>query len=123
MYRKLNANEIAKILADAGYKPESNSRTMRLRDYVKKYYPPSAAAVHIQYHSEYNDSDYDYSIQYLGVYDKSQNELLPLKATAREARALWADLPLKTSGYATGMQEDEIIPLNGGLPELYVKED
>ena len=99
--------------------------------FAKKYYPPEATTMVMVVHSEYNDSTYDNSFQYIIVYDKDGNELTPLKKTAKECRENWSidnlPIPNTSHGHYGAFESDEpledvVIPLTSEVPELYIKE-
>ncbi len=126
-YRKLKAEEVKELLGRFGASiNKSKSDLAEIREYIKNYYPSTATTVLVQYNSEYNDEGYDVSVQYVAVYDREQQELLPLKDKAREARDKWAEVFFTESNDGCGFRdpvEDKVYLLNeAGLPELYIKE-
>jgi hypothetical protein len=83
-------------------------------------------------HSEYNDSTYENSFQYIIVYDMDGDELPPLKKTAKECREHWTTeyLPIPNTHHGHyGVPEsnepigDVVIPLTIDVPEFYIKEN
>lgn len=124
-YRKLTEKEILTLLAPFGVKSlKEDKLTQTYRNYVNKYYPEGAVSVVISLNSEYNDSAYDNSIQYVGVYDVMGEEIYPIKGKEKEARAAWKNLPFwENSNNWSNTQMDEIvIRLNNRFPDLYVLE-
>jgi len=126
-YRKATLEELAAI----GYVPNKQKYTKHI-EFAKKYYPPEATTMVMAIHSEYNDSTYDNSFQYIIVYDKGGNELPPMKKTAKECREKWntnhLPIPNTTYGMYSTSETDEpmdnvVIPLNTDPPEFYVKVD
>lgn len=57
-----------------------------VRRYVEEYYPPQANKALVMFSNEYNDEGYDVAVQLILVYDKNDNELVPLKGKSIEAR-------------------------------------
>jgi hypothetical protein len=125
-YRRATLQDLAKI----GYVPNTEKYYKHMA-FAKKYYPPEATTMVMVVHSEYNDSTYDNSFQYIIVYDKDGNELPPLKKTAKECREHWTTeyLPIPNThhGHYGASEseeplEDVVIPLISEVPELYIKE-
>jgi hypothetical protein len=126
-YRRATLQDLAKI----GYIPNTEKYYKHMA-FAKKYYPPEATTMVMVVHSEYNDSTYDNSFQYIIVYDKDGNELPPLKKTAKECRANWnidnLPIPNTRDGDYGSAESDEplndvVIPLTTEVPELYIKEN
>ncbi len=126
-YRRATLQDLAKL----GYVPNTEKYYKHIT-FAKKYYPPEATTMLMSIHSEYNDSTYDNSFQYIIVYDKDGNELPPLKKTAKECRANWnidnLPIPNTSSGHYGASESDEpledvVIPLTIDIPELYIKEN
>jgi hypothetical protein len=126
-YRRATLQDLAKI----GYIPNTQKYSKHIT-FAKKYYPPEATTMVMVVHSEYNDSTYDNSFQYVIVYDMEGNELPPLKKTAKECRANWnidnLPIPNTSSGHYGASESDEplddvVIPLTIDIPELYIKEN
>jgi hypothetical protein len=126
-YRRATLQDLAKL----GYIPNTQKYSEHIT-FAKKYYPPEATTMVMVVHSEYNDSTYDNSFQYVIVYDKDGNELSPLKKTAKECRANWnidnLPIPNTRDGDYGSAESDEplndvVIPLTTEVPELYIKEN
>jgi hypothetical protein len=126
-YRRATLQDLAKL----GYVPNTQKYSEHIA-FAKKYYPPEATTMVMVVHSEYNDCTYDNSFQYVIVYDKDDNELPPLKKTAKECRANWnidnLPIPNTSSGHYGASESDEplddvVIPLTIDIPELYIKEN
>jgi len=126
-YRRATLQDLAKI----GYVPNTQKYSAHIA-FAKKYYPPEATTMVMVVHSEYNDSTYENSFQYVIVYDKDGNELPPLKKTAKECRANWnidnLPIPNTRDGDYGSAESDEplndvVIPLTTEVPELYIKEN
>ena len=122
-YRKATAEELAKFI-----NIKDMSKYKRHIDFARKYYPSEAYTMTLVVHSEYNDSSYDNQLQYVIVHDKDGNELPPVKKTAKECRAGWANLTIPGSfngNYGSNESEepieDVVIPLSVEMPEFYVK--
>ena len=125
-YRRATLQDLAKL----GYVPNIQKYSEHIA-FAKKYYPPEATTMVMVVHSEYNDSTYDNSFQYIIVYDMDGNELPPLKKTAKECREQWNihNLPIpntRDSDYGSAESDepldDVVIPLTTEVPELYIKE-
>lgn len=127
-YRKLSAKDLNVLLEKLGFRlTHKDSEALgKIREYIQQYYPEGASSVLVSYNSEYNDNTYDVSVQYVAVYDKDQNELLPLKDKAREARSQWSNIFHCNDGGYDGPREpveDKVWLLNtNALPDLYVLE-
>lgn len=126
-YRRATLQDLAKL----GYVPNTQKYSEHIA-FAKKYYPPEATTMVIVVHSEYNDSTYDNSFQYIIVYDMEGNELPPLKKTAKECREQWNihNIPIpntRDGGYGSAESDepldDVVIPLTIDIPELYIKEN
>ena len=126
-YRRATLQDLAKL----GYVPNTQKYSEHIA-FAKKYYPPEATTMVIVVHSEYNDSTYDNSFQYIIVYDKDGNELTPLKKTAKECRENWSidnlPIPNTSHGHYGASESDEpledvVIPLTIDVPEFYIKEN
>jgi len=126
-YRRATLQDLAKL----GYVPNAQKYSEHIA-FVKKYYPPEATTMVMSIHSEYNDSTYDNSFQYIIVYDMEGNELPPLKKTAKECREHWTSeylpIPNTSHGHYGASESDEpledvVIPLTSEVPELYIKEN
>ena len=121
-YRKLNENEL-KSLKDVliAYFKEGQSyqNDESVKEFVKKYYPTSAAYCTIQYNSEYNDSTWDNVIQTIVVFDKEGNEVTPIKGKELEARKTAARLSCVEE--SDEMLEDKTINIKQPrMPDVYV---
>jgi hypothetical protein len=126
-YRRATLQDLAKL----GYVPNTQKYSAHIA-FAWKYYPPEATTMVMVVHSEYNDSTYENSFQYVIVYDKDGNELPPLKKTAKECRANWnidnLPIPNTRDGNYGASESDEplndvVIPLTTEVPELYIKEN
>jgi hypothetical protein len=126
-YRRATLQDLAKL----GYVPNAQKYSEHI-EFAKKYYPPEATTMVMSIHSEYNDSTYDNSFQYIIVYDTEGNELPPLKNTAKECREHWTTeylpIPNTIHGHYGASESDEpledvVIPLTSEVPELYIKEN
>ena len=126
-YRRATLQDLAKL----GYVPNTEKYYKHMA-FAKKYYPPEATTMVMVVHSEYNDSTYDNSFQYIIVYDMDGNELPPLKKTAKECREHWTTeylpIPNTSHGHYGASESDEpledvVIPLTSEVPELYIKEN
>jgi hypothetical protein len=126
-YRRATLQDLAKL----GYVPNAQKYKEHIA-FARKYYPPEATTMVMSIHSEYNDSTYDNSFQYIIVYDMDGNELPPLKKTAKECRANWNihNLPIPNtrdddydSAESAEPLDDVVIPLTTEVPELYIKEN
>jgi hypothetical protein len=126
-YRRSTLQDLAKI----GYVPNTQKYSAHIA-FAKKYYPPEATTMVMVVHSEYNDSTYENSFQYIIVYDMDGDELPPLKKTAKECREHWTTeyLPIPNTHHGHyGVPEsnepigDVVIPLTVDIPELYIKEN
>jgi hypothetical protein len=126
-YRRATLQDLAKL----GYVPNTQKYSAHIA-FAKKYYPPEATTMVMVVHSEYNDSTYENSFQYIIVYDMDGDELPPLKKTAKECRANWnidnLPIPNTSSGHYGVSESDEplddvVIPLTIDIPELYIKEN
>jgi hypothetical protein len=126
-YRRATLQDLAKL----GYVPNTQKYSAHIA-FSKKYYPPEATTMVMSIHSEYNDSTYENSFQYIIVYDMDGDELPPLKKTAKECREHWTTeyLPIPNTHHGHyGVPEsnepigDVVIPLTTEVPELYIKEN
>ena len=126
-YRRATLQDLAKI----GYIPNTQKYSKHIA-FARKYYPLEATTMVMSLHSEYNDSTYDNSFQYIIVYDMDGNELPPLKKTAKECREHWNihNLPIPNtrdddydSAESAEPLDDVVIPLTTEVPELYIKEN
>jgi hypothetical protein len=126
-YRRATLEDLAKL----GYVPNTEKYKTHI-EFAKKYYPSEATTMAMHVHSEYNDSTYDNTFQYIIVYDMDGNELPPLKKTAKECRERWTTeylpIPDTSSGhYGTSESDDPmddvVIQLTIDIPELYIKEN
>ena len=119
-YRKLTTKDLEAL----GLVIPSNKYKEHIA-FAKKYYPLEATSLVLVVNSEYNDNTYDNRLSYVIVYNKDGNELPPLKATAKECRQQWFELPIPGFRKYGGGESDEplddiVIPLNG-FPDLYMK--
>lgn len=135
-YRKATKQEIDKIYINLKHYYSKKANPPEYEKYVKhikEYYPKNAHKANISLNSEYDDSDYNYTLSYLVVFDKEENELVPITGKSIEARAEFSKLgipdyedldnkrlmqlgnaPLSLSIY---LEED----VNSKLPEIYIK--
>ena len=94
--------------------------------FARQYYPGTATSMVMVMNSEYNDQSYENSLQYILVYDKNGDELLPYKDLAKNCRSAWMDLPIpgvdKYNNESNEQLDDIVIPLSVGIPELYIKQ-
>ena len=126
-YRRATLEDLAKL----GYVPNTEKYMTHI-EFAKKYYPSEATTMTMHVHSEYNDSTYDNTFQYIIVYDMDGNELPPLKKTAKECRERWTTeylpIPDTSSGQYGASESDDpmddvVIQLTIDIPELYIKEN
>jgi hypothetical protein len=126
-YRRATLEDLAKL----GYVPNTEKYMTHI-EFAKKYYPSEATTMAMHVHSEYNDSTYDNTFQYIIVYDMDGNELPPLKKTAKECRERWTTeylpIPDTSSGHYSASESDDpmddvVIQLTIDIPELYIKEN
>ncbi len=68
-YRKLTKDEIAGLAAQIKYADEINLK--EIKEFIGKFYPPTAHKVILHYGSEYNDSGYYTRVSDIDVYDVS----------------------------------------------------
>jgi len=124
-YRQLTKEELKSVFAilQASFSKSDGEHQNAYRDFVKKYYPASASYALVNIDSEYNDNTYDNSISYVAVFDENGDEILPLKATADEARRQWRSLPCPTESLEP-VEDKIVVPVkNTELPKLYIKEN
>lgn len=125
-YRKLTTTELKAIVAQVSRVGNILPTTLKYyQEYVHKYFPPKAVAVAVVTQSEYNDETYDNRMAQIVVYDAQQNELAPLKATAKEARQVMFSMPLPFESQTDQPITDELYFLLNGqptVPDVYVKE-
>lgn len=118
-FRQLTPDEINKLF---NLKLES-ARNKPYVDWAKKYFPPNVTSILVGVNSEYNDETYDNSISYIICYDKSKNEVSPLKGKEIEARKAYSNFYIENNhgNGATDCMEDFVVYVNVDSMELFVK--
>ncbi len=124
-YIKLTDESLRDIfnLLSAKFSKRPNDKIKFYLDYVTQYYPKTACSLVVSYNSEYNDNTYDFSVQYVGVYDENGNELLPLKNKAKEARSEWHTFDCPPGEFDEEANKDLVVYLKDvRIPDLYFGE-
>lgn len=134
-FKKLTTKQIGELFNSIPFCDE-NYGYQEILDFVKKYYPPEKPyKLVFCMDSEYNDNYYDTTLAYVAVYDRGNQEVLPLEEFQIEARVaamgLFDYLPIKgTNGYNTYRNRVETFTKTPNIvlylkekPELYMVDD
>lgn len=122
-YRKLTEHELELFGISRTFAEQKSSAHDEYREFVKKYYNDTATLAEVVMNSEYNDEDYENSVQMVIVYDGDGDEIVPNKSTARECRNDMSSLGLPSGEYESReAKESFFVQLSPKFPDLYVKE-
>lgn len=121
--RKLNKEEIRSLYNTlAGHFSPPTELQVAVQKMVKKYYPDTAVSAVVTVHSEYNDQGYDNHASYVGIYDATGKELLPIdNEAAKAARGGWHDLPVPSESDEQ-LGDISLFLSTQPLPALYVED-
>lgn len=121
-FKLLTQKDLEVLGIKAQFDKQTSDSYSRYRDFVRAYYPSSAAIAEVLIDSEYNDSTYDNQVQMVVVYDKNGDELVPNKGTAKRCREEMRLLGVPDSRYETRDPEESFfVQMNPTFPDLYVR--